>query len=98
MVRSTAILLALLSVPSGVRAADTEWPVNGGPYNIRYTELSQITPANVGRLQVAWTWDGNEAFKGSEMQSNPIVVDGMLFATTPRMHVIALDARTGREI
>jgi quinoprotein glucose dehydrogenase len=98
MVRFTAILLALLSVLYGLYAADTEWPVNGGPYNIRYTELSQITPANVGRLQVAWTWDGNEAFKGSEMQSNPIVVDGMLFATTPRMHVIALDARTGREI
>lgn len=79
-------------------AADTEWPVNGGPYNIRYTELSQITPGNVARLQMAWSWDAHEAFQDSEMQSNPIIVDGVLYATTPKMHVIALDARTGREL
>jgi quinoprotein glucose dehydrogenase len=97
MVRFAAIALTLIfSIP--MSAADTEWPVNGGRYNIRYTELSQISPANVARLQVAWTWDAHEAFKDSEMQSNPIVVDGMLFATTPKMHVVALDAGTGREI
>ncbi len=79
-------------------AADTPWPVNGGPNNIRYSELTQITPANVSQLQVAWTWDAHEAFKDSEMQSNPIVVDGVLYATTPKMHVVALDARSGREI
>ena len=90
------LLIALSAVP--LVGADAEWPVNGGPYNIRYTELSQITPANVGKLQVAWSWDAHEAFKDSEMQSNPIVVDGILYATTPRMHVIALDARTGREV
>jgi quinoprotein glucose dehydrogenase len=77
-------------------AQDTAWPVNGGPYNIRYTELSQITPANVSRLEVAWSWNAHEEFKDSEMQSNPIVVDGVLYATTPRLHVVALDARTGR--
>jgi quinoprotein glucose dehydrogenase len=91
-----AVALFLLSL-SAV-AADTGWPVNGGPYNIRYTELSQITPANVAKLQVAWTWDAHEAFKDSEMQSNPIIVDGVLFVTTPKMHVAALDARTGREV
>jgi quinoprotein glucose dehydrogenase len=32
------------------------------------------------------------------MQSNPIVVDGVLYATTPRLRVIALDAATGKEI
>jgi quinoprotein glucose dehydrogenase len=89
---------ALLILCASAIAADTEWPVNGGPYNIRYTELSQITPANVGKLRVAWTWDAHEAFKDSEMQSNPIVVDGLLYATTPKMHVVALDARTGREV
>src|SRR5213080_151037 len=90
--------LLLSSVLAPLFAADTGWPVNGGPYNIRYTELAQITPANVGRLQVAWTWDAHEAFKDSEMQSNPIVVDGVLYATTPTLHVVALKAETGREI
>ena len=91
-------MLALAAAPFLLAGADTEWPVNGGPYNIRYTELSQITPANVAKLQVEWTWDAHEAFKDSEMQSNPIVVDGLLYVTTPKMHVVALDARTGREV
>ena len=93
MTRIVTLLLCFL--PVSLFCADTGWPVNGGPNNIRYTELVQITPANVGRLQVAWTWDAHEAFKDSEMQSNPIVVDGVLYATTPKMHVIALDAGTG---
>ena len=88
MRRSVLSLLFL----SPLFAADTPWPVNGGPYNIRYTELSQITPANVSKLQVAWTWDAHEAFKDSEMQSNPIVVDGILYATTPKMHVASATA------
>ena len=96
MKRLLAVVLAC--APLLLSAADTEWPVNGGPYNIRYTELSQITPANVSRLQVAWSWDAHEAFKDSEMQSSPIVVDGTLYATTPKLHVVALDAKTGREI
>jgi quinoprotein glucose dehydrogenase len=94
----TRNLLLLSTLLIRLFGADTEWPVNGGPYNIRYTALSQISPANVSQLQVAWSWDAHEAFKDSEMQSNPIVVDGVLYATTPKMHVIALDARTGREV
>lgn len=90
--------ILLLLLPFTLWGADTGWPVNGGPYNIRYTELSQITPLNVGQLQVAWAWDAHEAFKDSEMQSNPIIVDGVVYATTPKMHAIALDAKTGREI
>ena len=80
------------------QAAEVDWPVNGGPDNIRYTTLAQITPANVASLQLAWTYDAHDAFKDSEMQSNPIVVDGLLYATTPKMRVIALDAATGREV
>jgi quinoprotein glucose dehydrogenase len=89
--------ILLLSAAIAI-AADVEWPVNGGPYNIRYSELKQITPRNVASLKVAWTYDAHDAFKDSEMQSNPIVVDGVLYATTPKLRVIALDAKTGREI
>ncbi|HEX3877481.1 MAG TPA: PQQ-binding-like beta-propeller repeat protein [Bryobacteraceae bacterium] len=88
----------VVAVALPLLAQDTPWPINGGPYNIRYTELSQITRANVARLEVAWTWNAHEEFKDSEMQSNPIVVDGVLYATTPRLHVVAIDARTGRQL
>ncbi len=85
-------------MPMALAGADVNWPMNGGEYNIRYTTLSQITPANVARLQPAWTYDAHDAFKDSEMQSNPIVVDGVLYVTTPKMRVVALNAETGREV
>jgi hypothetical protein len=74
-------------VVSTLWAADVEWPVNGGPNNIRYSTLTQITRENVGQLKVAWTYDSHDAFKDSEMQSNPIIVDGVLYATTPKLRV-----------
>jgi quinoprotein glucose dehydrogenase len=77
---------------------DVDWPINGGVDNIRYSPLTQITRDNVSKLQVAWTYDSRDAFKGSEMQSNPIVVDGVLYATTPTLKVVAVDASDGHEI
>jgi quinoprotein glucose dehydrogenase len=73
------------------------WEVyGGGPENIRYSALRQIHRGNIQRLQVAWTYDTGDAHPDSEMQCNPIVVDGVLYATTPRLRVIALDAATGK--
>src|SRR4029079_7314943 len=77
---------------------DIGWPIPGGPGNIRYSPLTQINKENVGRLEVAWSYDSHDAFKGSEMQSHPVVVDGVLYATTPTLKVIALDAASGREL
>src|SRR5260221_546821 len=90
----------LLAFPSALiaQAPSVDWPIYGGTSdNTRYSTLSQITPANVKQLAVAWTYETHDDFKGSEMQSNPIVIDGVLYATTPRLRVIALDAATGRE-
>src|SRR4029079_16137224 len=78
-------------------AADVEWTQHGGTNNIRFSPLTQIDRTNVGRLRVAWTYDYGDAFKGSEMQSNPVVVGGVLYATTPTLKVVAVDAATGRE-
>src|SRR6185369_14184500 len=78
--------------------ADVAWPLHGGIDNIRYSPLTQINRDNVSRLQVAWTYDSHDASKASEMQSNPVVVDGVLYATTPTLKVVAIDAATGKEI
>jgi len=78
---------------------NANWPVYGGSDDhTHYTTLGQITPANVKRLKVAWTFDTHDAFAGSEMQSNPIVVDGVLYATTPKLQVFALDAASGKQL
>ena len=95
------VILALLAVPAllPAQSRNVNWPVYGGSTdNIRYSTLAQITPANVNRLQVAWTYKTNDEFQGSEMQANPIVVDGVLYATSPKLRVFALDAETGREL
>jgi quinoprotein glucose dehydrogenase len=77
---------------------DVAWAMHGGIDNIRYSPLRQIDRTNVAHLKVAWTYDSHDAFKGSEMQSNPVVVDGVLYATTPTLKVIALDAASGKEL
>jgi quinoprotein glucose dehydrogenase len=77
---------------------DVEWSQHGGVDNIRYSRLAQIDKSNVAQLKVAWTYDSGDAFKGSEMQSNPIVAGGVLYATTPTLKVVAVDAATGREL
>ncbi|MEP6992357.1 MAG: PQQ-binding-like beta-propeller repeat protein, partial [bacterium] len=106
-VRSIAISAALVvlstaSIPAQSptdAARNVDWPVYGGSDDhTHFTTLSQISPANVKRLKVAWTYDTHDAFAGSEMQSNPIVVDGVLYATTPKLQVFALDAATGRQL
>ena len=93
MVGAAGILAVLGAAPS----SDVEWPTNGGVDNIRYSPLTQINRGNVSRLKVAWTYDAGDAFKGSEMQSNPIVVGRVMYLTTPTLRVVALDAATGRE-
>ena len=69
------------------------WPAyGGGPESLRYSALDQINRDNVGRLQVAWTYDSGEE---GGLQTNPIVVDGVLYTTTPKHRVVALDAASG---
>jgi quinoprotein glucose dehydrogenase len=93
-----ALLLACTASAAHAQAK-VDWPVYGGNTdNTHYSTLSQITPANVAKLKVAWTYETRDEFKGSEMQSNPIVVDGVLYATSPKMRVFALDAATGKEL
>src|ERR1700712_3386776 len=98
---ASAALTLLASAPlfSPGRAQSADWPVYGGKAdNSHYTTLGQITPANVKQLKVAWTYETHDQFKDSEMQANAIIVDGVLYATTPKLHIFALDAATGREL
>ena len=96
--RFVALLLGLPAI-AGAQGRSVDWPVFGGRTdNTHYSTLDQITPANVSRLQVAWTYETRDEFQGSEMQANPVVVDGVLYATSPKLRVFALDAATGREL
>jgi quinoprotein glucose dehydrogenase len=89
-------LFATLLVPLALSAQYRSWSTYGGGLeNAHYSELTQVNSKNVAKLKVAWTYDAGDAFPGSEMECNPIVVSGILYATTPKLRVIALDAATG---
>ncbi|HKV42849.1 MAG TPA: PQQ-binding-like beta-propeller repeat protein [Blastocatellia bacterium] len=100
VVQCLAVLFFVLScVLSFARSKGPakDWPVYGGDdENRHYSPLKQINRDNVSKLKVAWTFDTGDAFPGSEMQCNPLVIAGVLYATTPRLRVIALDAATGK--
>jgi alcohol dehydrogenase (cytochrome c) len=70
------------------------WLTYGGTYDSqRFSRLTQITPANVGRLEQKWVLQ--DAVFGA-WQSNPLVVDGIMYITQRPNDVMALDAKTGR--
>ncbi len=91
-------LLTLSSPRSDAANNVDEWrSYGGGPENTHFSALNQINRDNVKQLAVAWTYDTGDAFAGSEMQCNPIVVNGAIYATSPKMRVFSLDAATGKE-
>lgn len=94
------LALATLLISRNATGAGTsgDWAAyGGGPENTHYSALDQINRRNVDQLEVAWTYDTGDVFEGSEMQCNPLVVDGLLFGTSPKMRVFALDPATGEE-
>ncbi|MCI0388227.1 MAG: pyrroloquinoline quinone-dependent dehydrogenase [Acidobacteria bacterium] len=106
----TFIALGLWNVrPHSFAAADAakeggDWPAYGRDAGgARYSPLSQINRGNVGRLKPAWTYrTGAEVMKAASsnkaaFEATPILVDGLLYLTTPYNRVIALDPAMGRE-
>ena len=90
----------ILSAASLRAAAARDWPVYLGDKSAsHYSTLTQITPANVAQLEVAWTWHAGDAREDkTQIQCNPLIIDGVLYATSPQSKLVALDAATGREL
>lgn len=79
----------------------TTWHTYGGDKkSTRYTAFDQINRSNVDQLEVAWIYHSGDTRDDSRgtIQANPIVVDGVMFVTSPSIQVIALNAATGEEI
>src|ERR1044072_682344 len=67
----------------------------GGPERNHYSPLDQITKQNVSNLKVAWEYHTGDS---GQIQCNPIIVDGVLYAMSATTRPFALDAATGKEI
>lgn len=91
-----AVLLLSWRLTHHTNAAAGEWrEYLGGPDRNHYSPLAQIDTANTHRLQVAWRYRTGDS---GQMQCNPLVVDGVLYALTANNQPFALDAATGKEL
>jgi len=75
-----------------------EWSVYGGSKErIQYSPLDLIDTSNVKNLQLAWIYHTKDAESGSQIQANPLIVDGVLYAVSPQLKLFAADAFNGKE-
>ncbi len=104
MIRSTYLVFGWICLVLGGcagRNMSVDWPnVGNDKGGARYSELDQINRDNVGRLEVAWTYHTGDAdpAKGTTIECTPVVVDGVMYITTVKTKVVALDAATGKEL
>ncbi len=97
MRRALSFLLVLLGLTASW-AKDKAWPnVGGDPGCSRYSTLDQINRNNVNTLEVAWTYHSGDAGNGTTIECTPIVIGNVMYVTTPRSKVVALEADKGCE-
>jgi quinoprotein glucose dehydrogenase len=104
---SCALALAACEKPVVIDRSGpiSDWPEYGRDKGgLRFSPLTQITPENVGALEVAWTYhhgdisDGSDGTSRTSFNATPIVVAGGLYFCTGKNRVIALEPETGREL
>lgn len=103
----TLFMVTLVALaPIAAEDDSQEWRYYGHDSGgARHAPLDQINRENVSRLQRAWSYRTGELeliqkyAKGRlpAFQSTPVVVNGVLYISTPSSRVIALDATTGTE-
>src|SRR5512140_940120 len=90
-----ALLRACISVAfaCSASAASRDWPSYlGDNGRTHFSELKQISTQNVTGLEVAWMYHSGDARADnmSQIQCNPLVIDGVLYGSTPQLKLVAL--------
>lgn len=82
--------------------AHYDWPeYHGDGHRNHYSRLDQINLKNVSKLKVAWEYrsGGADTVRNrSQIQCNPIIIDGILYGVSADIQAFAIDAYTGKEI
>ncbi len=96
------IILVLLSGCQSEKIENKNWPVyKADATSSSYSSLNQITKKNVANLEVAWVFEPNDAPDGAraiKYECNPIIIDGVMYLSSARHVVYALDAASGKVI
>jgi quinoprotein glucose dehydrogenase len=78
--------------------AGKDWPVYlGDNSSSQYSTLTEINKDNIDRLELAWEYHTGDVVSEnhSQIQCNPIIINGILYGTSPKLKVFALNAATG---
>jgi quinoprotein glucose dehydrogenase len=101
----TLVMLIFALGLSSVRAPAQEWRFWGGDAGgTKYSTLDQINKKNVSQLKVAWTYDTGDWSDGTEyptrsaFEATPLVVDGVMYVSTPFCRLFALNPETGQKL
>ncbi|HEY7284264.1 MAG TPA: pyrroloquinoline quinone-dependent dehydrogenase [Vicinamibacterales bacterium] len=85
--------------------AEQDWPYYGGDQGgAKYSPLADVNTTNVAKLTRAWEWSTGEknldqfGTRPGNFQTTPIMIDNVLYLSTPYNRVVALNAETGAEI
>jgi len=97
------LVTAVLAGQGG--SAPQAWPVYAGDNAAtHYSPLKDIDASNVSRLSIAWEWSPAESAlaqfgtQPGNFQNTPLMIDNVLYVSTPYNRVVALDAETGKEL
>ena len=73
-----------------------EWITYGHDYaETHFSPLKQIDTTNVKRLGLAWTW-ATESPAGANVETTPLISNGILYGSLGWNVMFAIDARTGK--
>jgi quinoprotein glucose dehydrogenase len=97
--------VALVAAQGGTSSKPVEWLYYGGDQGgMKYSALTDINASNVQKLNVAWQWKHWETplpqygTVPGFFEATPLMIDGVLYVTTPYNSLAALDAETGKEL
>lgn len=94
------LFLCLPFVWASTLTSDTSWTeYNGDGARSHYSALKEINTGNVGQLKPAWTFrsqDADTLKNRSQVQCNPIIIDGILYGVSAAIQAFAVDAHTGK--
>ena len=100
LIAVTLFLSIIISCTSSEKKYDTWNNYGGSKDNIHYSSLIQIDTSNVSQLQPAWIFNTGDAdtARSSQIQCNPIIVDSIMYFTSPTLKLYAVHAATGKEL
>ena len=100
---SVLLFIVGCSVEADNRSAGAgrDWPVYlADNFSSHYSKLSEINRDNVEQLDLSWEYNTGDDISDnhSQIQCNPIIIGGILYGTSPRVKVFALNAASGERL